>query len=72
METVATGTATDPVCGMKVDPSTAAHHSTWNGETYHFCSAACKAKFEGGPAPYIDSARPATPSPPPAFGSQSE
>jgi Cu+-exporting ATPase len=45
-------TTTDPVCGMSVDPSTAAGHSDWRGRRYRFCSAACKAKFDADPAKY--------------------
>ena len=40
----------DPVCGMTVDPATAAGHSEWNGATFHFCSASCKRKFDAEPA----------------------
>jgi P-type Cu+ transporter len=35
----------DPVCGMKVDPATAKHHTQHGGRTIYFCSAGCKAKF---------------------------
>ncbi|WP_320203150.1 heavy metal translocating P-type ATPase [Agrobacterium rosae] len=44
---------TDPVCGMSIDPSIANHSLIDNGHTYHFCSAGCKAKFEGDPAAYL-------------------
>jgi Cu+-exporting ATPase len=49
---------TDPVCGMHVDPRTSQHHTTQNGETRHFCSAGCLAKFQANPAKYL------TPTPP--------
>jgi Cu+-exporting ATPase len=50
---MASATATiDPVCGMTVDPDHAAGHSEWHGETYHFCSKSCKAKFDADPARY--------------------
>ena len=42
----ATTTTIDPVCGMTIDPATAAGHSEWNGQTFHFCSATCKRKFD--------------------------
>lgn len=42
--------AVDPVCGMTVDVATARHRATHGGETYHFCSAACRATFEAEPA----------------------
>jgi Cu+-exporting ATPase len=44
--------ATDPVCGMPVDPEGAAAHSDYQGRTYHFCSATCKSKFDADPAKY--------------------
>ena len=39
----AAGAAIDPVCGMTVDPARAKHLSTLDGQTFHFCSAGCKA-----------------------------
>jgi len=42
----------DPVCGMDVEPATAAGHSEHNGQTYHFCGTGCKQKFDLNPAPY--------------------
>ena len=52
-ETVPTIAAKDPVCGMKVDPATAAHHAQHAGITYHFCSAGCRTKFVADPAHYL-------------------
>jgi len=43
----------DPVCGMLVHPATAEHHSAYRGQTYFFCSAGCKAKFDTEPRRYI-------------------
>ena len=52
--------ARDPVCGMTVDPATAAHHATHAGREYHFCSAGCQAKFVADPVQYLtDAPRPA-------------
>jgi len=51
-------TAIDPVCGMTVDAATSKHRSEHRGETVHFCSASCKAKFDADPGRY----RKATPS----------
>ncbi len=48
--------ATDPVCGMQVNPATAKHVSTHDGRTFHFCSAGCKTKFEAAPASYLAAA----------------
>jgi len=42
----------DPVCGMSVDPVTAAEHVVHMGTTYYFCSTACRSKFEMDPARY--------------------
>jgi Cu(I)/Ag(I) efflux system membrane fusion protein len=42
----------DPVCGMKVDASQPVPKSEYEGATYHFCSAECKAKFDKDPARY--------------------
>lgn len=36
----------DPVCGTFVDPATALQ-KTVKGQTYYFCSAACRDKFTG-------------------------
>ena len=34
-------TVKDPVCGMDVDPTTAAHHGEHADQTFHFCSEGC-------------------------------
>src|SRR5688572_3431547 len=36
----------DPVCGMEVDPASAAAQSVLDGKIYYFCSTGCKSKFE--------------------------
>jgi len=38
-------TSIDPICGMQVNPATAAGSFNQDGETYNFCSAACLQKF---------------------------
>ena len=43
----------DPVCGMTVDPQTSAYKAEHAGETYHFCSAGCRAKFIAVPESYL-------------------
>ena len=48
--------ARDPVCGMEVKENQAAAKSQHNGQTYYFCSAACKAEFEKNPAKYVKEA----------------
>jgi len=64
-EATAEATATDPVCGMKVDPATTAHHMTHAGHEHHFCSARCKDKFVADPQHYLapQEAAPAPPMP---------
>jgi len=42
----------DPVCGMRVDPKTAAGKSEYQGKTYYFCAAACKREFDSNPQQY--------------------
>ena len=45
--------AVDPVCGMTVDPATAAHRAAHEGHDYFFCSAGCKTKFVADPDRYL-------------------
>jgi Cu+-exporting ATPase len=51
-EKKAAGKVVDPVCGMEVDPKTALS-ATYKGQTYYFCSADEKAKFEKEPEKYV-------------------
>ena len=55
----------DPVCGMTVNPNGAEHVSALDEDSYYFCSAGCKIKFEGNPDFYKleQSERPAPPPP---------
>ena len=46
-------TATDPVCGMTVDPATSRHHFEHGGATFHFCCAGCRDKFAADPDRYL-------------------
>jgi P-type Cu+ transporter len=48
----------DPVCGMTVDPATSQHRFDYHGETFHFCSAGCRAKFAADPRAYLDNSKP--------------
>lgn len=52
--------AIDPVCGMKVDETSAAAQSSYNGKTYYFCSKECKKAFDANPEKYIGSPAAAT------------
>ncbi len=45
--------AKDPVCGMDVDEKSAAGKSDYQGKTYYFCSAGCKASFDKNPDQYV-------------------
>lgn len=47
----------DPVCGMEVDPKTAAGKSEYQGQTYYFCSPGCKKSFDKEPEKYVGSAK---------------
>jgi Cu+-exporting ATPase len=51
-----TQTATDPVCGMQVDPSQTEHHMDHGGITYVFCSGGCQEKFAQDPDRYLQPA----------------
>src|SRR5882724_8268947 len=57
------GQVLDPICGMTVDPATAAGSATHAGRTYHFCSRHCLERFQADPQRYTDEtkAAPATP-----------
>ena len=44
----------DPVCGMEVNPVSAAAQSEYAGVTFYFCSQECKQKFDGNPRQYLD------------------
>ncbi len=43
----------DLVCGMEVDPKTAPAQTTYQGNTYYFCSTECKQDFDKDPQKYI-------------------
>ena len=66
--------ASDPVCGMSVDPQKAREAkrlSEHQGATYYFCNIACKRSFDADPASFLKGAaqRPAEPSPAPVRAS---
>lgn len=44
--------ATDPVCGLKVDPATTPR-ATYRGQTYSFCSVQHQQLFQKSPAKYL-------------------
>ncbi len=46
-------TVHDVVCGMDIDPATAAGKSEYKGTTYYFCSPGCKRAFDKDPEKYV-------------------
>src|SRR5262245_49974064 len=58
----AAATHTDPVCGMRVDPTRARGRLEHEGTTYLFCSPHCLERFRAEPAAYV-TGRPAPPPP---------
>jgi len=48
-----TAVVKDVVCGMMIDPATAAAKSEHLGTTYYFCSRGCKAAFDKEPQKYL-------------------
>jgi Cu+-exporting ATPase len=49
-------TVKDLVCGMDIDPATAAGKSDYKGQTYYFCSPGCKKAFDKEPEKYLSKA----------------
>jgi len=45
----------DLVCGMMIEPTSAAATSVYKGETYYFCSLGCKQQFDADPTRYVKS-----------------
>jgi len=43
----------DLVCGMMIDPQTAAATSEYKGQTYYFCARGCKVAFDKDPEKYL-------------------
>lgn len=43
----------DPVCGMTVEPPTAAAAWEHAGTTYYFCSAGCMERFRADPDTFL-------------------
>ena len=44
----------DPICGMDVEPETAAGSHVHDGQTYYFCCASCLEKFRAEPEKYLE------------------
>lgn len=49
----AAGSVLDPVCGMTINPATAAGKHEHNGTTYYFCNPGCLTKFKADPEKYL-------------------
>src|ERR1700757_223052 len=60
--------ATDPVCGMAVDPAKAGATVEHGGKTYYFCCKDCAAEVKGDPAQYETTGR--APGPPARAGAK--
>jgi xanthine dehydrogenase accessory factor len=45
--------ATDPVCGMTVDPLTSKHKAMYHEKAFWFCCAGCQSSFEKEPERYL-------------------
>jgi len=43
----------DPVCGMQVDPNSAAASAEHEHKIYYFCSDGCRSRFQADPARYL-------------------
>jgi Cu+-exporting ATPase len=50
-------TVRDPVCGMDIDPASAAGREEYEGTTYYFCSQGCHERFRTEPKKYAEAAR---------------
>jgi Cu+-exporting ATPase len=43
----------DPVCGMEIDPATAAGSAEHGGKLYYFCHPSCQKRFEADPEAFL-------------------
>lgn len=49
------GKVRDPVCGMEFAEEQATTKVEYEGQTYHFCTQACRRQFEKDPKKYAKS-----------------
>jgi P-type Cu+ transporter len=54
---VSVSSVTDPVCGMRVDPSDAPASREHRGITYYFCSVWCAERFDDDADAHIAASR---------------
>jgi len=59
-----TAAVKDPVCGMMVDPASAAATAEYDGRQYFFCCTGCATKFRADPGKYLSAAPAAAPAEP--------
>ena len=53
---------TDPVCHMRIDPSSAkGGHYDHEGTRYYFCNPSCRTRFAANPSKYLSAAAPVDP-----------
>ncbi|HSG16262.1 MAG TPA: YHS domain-containing protein [Anaerolineae bacterium] len=45
--------AVDPICGMQVEMQRTALTSEYRGQTYYFCTTACRKAFDVHPEKYV-------------------
>ena len=43
----------DPVCGMTVEPATAAGAHDYQGTRYYFCNPSCLTRFKADPESFL-------------------
>jgi Cu+-exporting ATPase len=55
-QAAAAGTVIDPVCGMRVNPATAAGQYAYRGTTYYFCALSCLQRFKAAPETFLGDA----------------
>src|SRR6476659_536994 len=65
-------TVIDPVCGMIVDPTSAAASFEHQGETYYFCSKHCLHKFSEDPQRFLSQSTASQTMPPRDLGLEAE
>ena len=58
MKPTSTTRVTDPVCGMAIDPSTAAATRDYGDTSFSFCSPACTARFDEDPLRFSRASEP--------------
>jgi Cu+-exporting ATPase len=51
---IATDGVLDPVCGMTIDPATAAGHYDYRGQRFYFCHPSCLERFKADPESFLN------------------